>query len=532
MEPELSDGNIEYKLKLVDKTDCRIQRLSSQMKYRCDEGYGECFYNLGVMDNGEMVGISEKEYEETIHTLSKAAHSNSYSIIPLTITPTENDKNVYEILVRENNVNNYIDVKVVVAGSVDTGKSSLIGVLTNGKLDDGRGSARLNVFNFSHEVKSGRTSSIAHHILGFDKKGKVVNYQDQGKKSWTDIVRESSKIISINDMPGHEKYLKTTILGLASSQPDLAIILVAGNKGVLRMTTEHIFLCLTLSIPFVILITKVDICKERQNVLSETIDQVNRLLRHTGVRKIPLKITNDEDVILAAKNVQSESIVPIFYTSSVTGQGIEHVKKFLNFMGKKKRPKSDPGIVEYHIDSTFSVHGVGTVTGGYLISGTVSVGDKLLIGPNNGKYELTHVRSIHCKRVPMQEVKHGSYVCFGLKKIERNAIRRGNVMISPQAKQILCIEFKAKIHILRSHSTTIRPNYQPVCHSGSVRQTVRLVKIENKESARNNAENDLLRTGDKAIITLRFNIQPEYLKVNSRILLSEGRTKIVGTVVE
>lgn len=53
-------------------------------------------------------------------------------------------------------------------GSADAGKSTLLGVLTQGQLDNGRGRARLNMFRHLHEVQSGRTSSISHEILGFD----------------------------------------------------------------------------------------------------------------------------------------------------------------------------------------------------------------------------------------------------------------------------------------------------------------------------------------------------------------------------
>jgi GTPase len=51
--------------------------------------------------------------------------------------------------------------KIAVVGNVDSGKSTLVGVLTKGDMDDGRGSARMKVFNFDHEKKNGRTSSIA-----------------------------------------------------------------------------------------------------------------------------------------------------------------------------------------------------------------------------------------------------------------------------------------------------------------------------------------------------------------------------------
>ena len=46
--------------------------------------------------------------------------------------------------------------KVAVIGNVDSGKSTLVGVLTKALPDDGRGSARLRVFNYPHEIQTGR----------------------------------------------------------------------------------------------------------------------------------------------------------------------------------------------------------------------------------------------------------------------------------------------------------------------------------------------------------------------------------------
>ena len=62
-------------------------------------------------------------------------------------------------------------VRVAVIGNVDSGKSTLVGVLSKIILDDGRGLARSKVFNYIHEQKTGRTSSISHEIIGFKKSG-------------------------------------------------------------------------------------------------------------------------------------------------------------------------------------------------------------------------------------------------------------------------------------------------------------------------------------------------------------------------
>lgn len=61
--------------------------------------------------------------------------------------------------------------RVAVVGNVDAGKSTLLGVLTHGELDNGRGTARMKLFRHKHEMETGRTSSVGNDILGFDSQG-------------------------------------------------------------------------------------------------------------------------------------------------------------------------------------------------------------------------------------------------------------------------------------------------------------------------------------------------------------------------
>lgn len=60
---------------------------------------------------------------------------------------------------------------MAVVGNVDAGKSTLLGVLTHGELDNGRGLARQKLFRHKHEAETGRTSSVGNDILGFDSVG-------------------------------------------------------------------------------------------------------------------------------------------------------------------------------------------------------------------------------------------------------------------------------------------------------------------------------------------------------------------------
>lgn len=105
---------------------------------------------------------------------------------------------------------NFREVRIAVIGNVDTGKTTLLGVLSKGGLDNGRGKARSNIFKHKHEIDSGRTSDIGREILGFDSEGKILNYSSARTPSWNEICEQSTKVLSFIDLAGHEKYLKTT----------------------------------------------------------------------------------------------------------------------------------------------------------------------------------------------------------------------------------------------------------------------------------------------------------------------------------
>jgi GTPase len=63
-----------------------------------------------------------------------------------------------------------------------------------------------------------------------------------------------------NVLPGHEKYLKTTLFGLTGLMPDYCLLVVGSNMGVQMMTREHISIACALNIPMFVAVTKIDIC--------------------------------------------------------------------------------------------------------------------------------------------------------------------------------------------------------------------------------------------------------------------------------
>jgi GTPase len=368
--------------------------------------------------------------------------------------------------------------------------------------------------------------------MGFDVNGNVVNYKDNN--TWEDIVSKSCKIISFYDLCGHEAYLRTTILGIASTFPDFCIIVISANNGISRITKEHVFLCITMKIPFIIIISKIDICKDKLNVLDETVLNINKMLKFPGIRRLPLYVKNMDDIILATKNLYSENVVPIFQTSNVSGEGIDNLKQFLNIIGNRNTNIYSNDNVEFHIDQKFNVYGFGLVIGGQLIKGTINVGDKLYLGPIDNQYEPIIVKSIKCKKISLQSVDCGKYVCIGIKK--KLSIKRGQVLVSNLEDAILVKKFKAKITVIKSNVTTVKKGYEPVLHTHTIRETVKILDISNKNGGKVGSsvvDDDLiLRSGDSANVTFEFKYNHHFLKKDTHIILCEGCCKIIGTVTE
>ncbi|CAF3922893.1 unnamed protein product [Rotaria magnacalcarata] len=434
---------------------------------------------------------------------------------------SNNTRYINEYLIRRHiDQEDFMEVRVAVTGNVDAGKSTLLGVLTHGLLDDGRGIARQKLFRHKHEIETGRTSSVGNDILGFDIHGTIVNRPDShGNQAldWTDICQKAAKVVTFIDLAGHEKYLKTTVFGMTGHAPDYAMLMVGANAGVIGMTKEHLGLALALGVPVFVIVTKIDMAPP--NVLQETMKLLQRILRSSGVRKIPLLIQNNDDVITCATNFTSERLCPIFQVSNVTGENLDLLKKFLNLLTTRMEACIDEP-AEFQIDDLYAVPGVGTVVSGTTLKGIIKLGDNLQLGPDPlGQFRTVQIRSIHRKRMPVKECKGGQTSSFALRKIRKSELRKGMVLLSPAIPPVAYWEFDADLLILH-HPTTISTKYQAMVHCGSIRQTATIITMSVEH----------LRTGDRANVRFRFIKSPEYLRVGMKLVFREGRTKAIGSI--
>lgn len=133
--------------------------------------------------------------------------------------------------------------------------------------------------------------------------------------------------------------------------------------------------------------------------------------------------------------------------SSVTGQGLDLLRKFLNTIPKNLHQQQDleQQLAEFRVDEIYSVPEVGTVVGGLLTHGIISEGDELLVGPRNDcLFSLTKVVSIHRFRSPCRLVKAMQSATLALKEVERTDIRK--VRIGKCGLQALALCTQKKEH--------------------------------------------------------------------------------------
>lgn len=548
---DLGDDKPTVRLKhlLLDDGETKeesIRQLQDIIVSRLEEGNRECLFDVGLEDNGHSQLLTEQEWDAALarlHGILGKLKADSRMLmtknVPNSAVDVGNEQKkergcVGKLLFRQQpeGVDDTIETRIAVVGNVDAGKSTLLGVLVKGALDDGRGKMRINLFRHKHEMESGRTSSVGMEIMGFDTKGEVVVSGVPGRKlSWEEIGKRSAKVISFTDLAGHERYLRTTVFGLLSSEPNYCLLMVAANNGLIGMSKEHLGIALALNVPVLVVVTKIDICPP--HILAQTLTQLTKILKSPGARKTPIFIKNREECVNTATQFVSQRICPIFQVSNVTGESLDLVREFLNILPHHGKYDVNAPF-EFHINDTFSVPFVGTVVSGVVKSGVVHAGDTILVGPDSlGQFTTTTIRSIERKRIPVPACSAGQSASFALRRVRRKDVRKGMVVMlaksadasnpnapsAPQPPPKVFREFVAEVLIL-SHATTIRTKYQAMLHVGPISQTCAIIDLDRA----------YIRTGDRATVAFRFVQRPEFLAVGDRVLFREGRTKGLGIV--
>jgi small GTP-binding protein len=435
-------------------------------------------------------------------------------------------------------------IRVAVIGNVDAGKSTLIGTIKSGTLDNGRGQSRLLITKYQHELNSGRTSTITTHLVGYNEDGQPIqsltnrtssNARIQLKPD-AEIAQEATNLVSLVDLAGHEKYLKTTIHGISSGMVDYALILVNANDGPNHMTRHHISLAIAFGIPIVIVLTKTDNCPA--HTLKKTKEEIVNIVRSPSVQKRPYQIKKVTDVAVVMDKMHV--IAPIISMLSVSGDGIDLIHALLSALPKRRRHQNKVGrSFEFLLQDIYNVTGAGTVVGGFVNAGKVRSGETVWVGPlRDGSYMKSVIKNIQVYRTNVSSVISGNSagLSLALNKDQKKMLRQGMVVLSQPSPATRT--FEAEMIMIKGYGvdgTTIKVGYETMAHVLHIKQPVVVEDIkllEDEMGAQGFALEDevVVRPGNRARITFRFVKQKEFVRSGMRILFRDGHVRGVGVI--
>ncbi len=258
------------------------------------------------------------------------------------------------------------------AGHIDHGKTSLVKALTG-----------IDADRLKEEKARGITID-----LGFA-------YWPQG----------DGQVIGFVDVPGHERFVHTMVAG--ASGIDFVLLVVAADDAVKPQTREHLAIIDLLGIEHgVVALTKADLASAEQR--EEAVAQIRKVLAGTRLAGIP--------------------IMPV---SVVTGEGIDMLKAYLREAAALQEKNDASGLFRLAVDRCFTLAGTGTVVTGTVLSGGVSVGERVVISPSGLS---ARVRSIHAQNRPAESGVAGERCALNLagEGIAKDVIARGDVVLDPK----------------------------------------------------------------------------------------------------
>lgn len=296
-------------------------------------------------------------------------------------------------------------LKFITCGSVDDGKSTLIGhILYDSKLLYADQEKALEL-----DSKVGSRNGKIDYSLLLDG---LMAEREQGitiDVAYRYFTTDNRSFI-VADTPGHEEYTRNMAVG--ASFADLAVILVDASQGVLVQTRRHARICSLMGIRyFVFAVNKMDLVgysEERFLEIRKQIEELEQELKLENVQIIPLSATEGDNVTVKSDNITWYEGVPLLeYLETVDITSDDSEKGFYMPVQRVCRP-----------DHTFRGFQ------GQIETGSISVGDEIITLPSN---ERASVKGILMTDKSVQTAYKGQPVTISLDR--EVDVSRGCVLI-------------------------------------------------------------------------------------------------------
>jgi len=411
-------------------------------------------------------------------------------------------------------------LNLVFIGHVDHGKSTAVGriLYDTGALSDvdlrklKEEAAKVGKATFEFAFAMDRLKEERERGLTID----IAHRDFQTQKLYFTII----------DAPGHRDFVKNMITG--TSQADAAVLIVSVKEGVQTQTREHAFLAKTLGVKQLIIgLNKMDSVNYDRVKFEDVKKDVTNLLKNIGY-----KIEDVPMIPISAymgDNIAKKSDKTPWYSGPTLLETLDALKV-------PEKPTTKP--LRVPIQDVYTITGVGTVPVGRVETGILKVNDKVIIMPAN---VIGEVKSIEMHHVQMPQAEPGDNIGFNLKGVEKNAIRRGDVLGLPSNPPTVAEEFTAQIVVL-NHPTAITVGYQPVLHCHTAQVACSVIEITKKvdpKTGQTVAEKpDFIKTGDVAIVKFKptkpmaLEKASEFPQLGRFAIRDMGQTVAAGMVID
>jgi len=337
------------------------------------------------------------------------------------------------------------NILIATAGHVDHGKSTLIKALTGIETD-------------TTEEEKERGMSINIGFAYFDLPG--------GRRA------------GIVDVPGHEKFIKNMMAGLAGL--NLILLVIDVNEGIMPQTREHIDILQLLGIKdYIVVLSKVGTAEEGLADLVE--DDIRQQFQKTHLEN-----------------------APIIRVDAVDGTGLDELRMKLDEMSQSVEAKNTTLPARMHVDRVFLVKGFGTVVTGTLIEGKIKVGDELSVYPTG---RLAKIRGVQVHSSKADAAFAGQRVALNLSNVALDEISRGDTL-SVASAMVPSWMFDVKVSVLPHTNYEIGLWDRLRLHIGTREVLCRAIPLGT----------DVIRAGEEGFLQLRLEEQAVAIQGDKCIL--------------
>ncbi|ADN50097.1 translation elongation factor EF-1 subunit alpha [Vulcanisaeta distributa] len=418
-------------------------------------------------------------------------------------------------------------LNLAVIGHVDHGKSTLVGhlLVVTGYVDE-KGFKELE----EQAKKMGKEDFVYAWVTDRLKeereRGVTIEAMHVGFET-------PKYFITIIDLPGHRDFVKNMIVG--ASQADAALLVVSARPGEFEtgigpqgQTREHLFLAATLGIrQIIVAVNKMDVVNYDQKRYEQIKAEVSKFMKLLGYD--PSKVPFIPVSALKGDNIKEKSSNMPWYNGPTLLEALDALQP-------PPRPVDKP--FRLPIQDVYTITGAGTVVVGRVETGVLKVGDRVVVMP---PAKVGDVRSIETHHMKLEQAQPGDNIGINVRGIEKEDVKRGDVMGHLANPPTVAEEIVARIAVLW-HPTAIGPGYTPVLHIHTATVPAQIVELIAKLDPRTGQtveqKPQFIKQGDVAVVRLKplkdvvVEKYSDFPGLGRFALRDMGRTIAAGQIIE